>query len=189
MEGASVEAPHLDAQKGDTSPTRRDEIPWVTTPIDVGALADNFFRVSIGNPQRDASESPIPGAGREVNELDVRPQRCLYCLQLDVTMVRDPSRPPPPRPSWMVTIIKDMVLTDAPNIKDCVILGPGLAILFFGRHQEPREGLYLHEAQELAEVMTKTTTWMGQPTHQQVFPITIAEGRRAISMSHAANEH
>ena len=104
-------------------------------------------------------------------------------------MVQEPSRPPPPRPAWTVAIIKDMVLTDAPNIKDCVILGLGSAILFFGHHQEPREGLYLHEAQELAEVMTKTTTWTGQPTHQMVFPITIAEGRHAISMSHAVNEH
>ena len=104
-------------------------------------------------------------------------------------MVRQPSRPPPPRPAWTVAIIKDMVSTDAPNIKDCVILGPGSAILFFGRHQEPREGLYLHEAQELAEVMTKTTTWTGQPAHQMVFPITIAEGRRAISMARAVNEH
>ena len=81
-----------------------------------------------------------------------------------------------------------MVSTDAPNIKDCVILGPGLAILFFGHHQEPQEGLYLHEAQELAEIMMKTTTWMGQPAHQQVFPITIAEGRQVISMSRAVNE-
>ena len=38
-------------------------------------------------------------------------------------------------------------------------------------------GLYLHEVQELAKVMTKTTTWMGQPTHQMVFPVMIAEGR------------
>ena len=136
MEGTSVEAPHLDTPKGDTPPTRRDEIPRVTTPIDVGALADNFFRVSMGNPQRETSESPIPGAGRDVNELDVGPQ-CLYCLQLDVTMVQDPSREPPPWPSWTVAIIKDMVSTDAPNIKDCVILGPGSAILFFGCHQEP----------------------------------------------------
>ena len=37
--------------------------------------------------------------------------------------------------------------------------------------------LYLHEAQELAEEMMKTITWMGQPAHQQVFPITIAEGQ------------
>ena len=73
MEGASVEAPHLDAPKGDTSPAQQDEIPQVTTPIDIGALADNFFRVSIGNPQREASESPILGTCREVNELDVRP--------------------------------------------------------------------------------------------------------------------
>ena len=63
MEGTSVEAPHLDAPKGDTSPTQWDEIPRVITPIDIGALADNFFRVSIGNPRRETSESPIPGAG------------------------------------------------------------------------------------------------------------------------------
>ena len=63
MEGTSVEAPHLDAPKGDTSPTQWDEIPWVTTPIDVGALADNFFRVSMGNPQRETPESPILGTG------------------------------------------------------------------------------------------------------------------------------
>ena len=74
VEGASVEAPHLDAPKGDTSPTRWEEIPWVTTPVDVGALADNFFRVSMGNPQREILESPIPGTGQEVNKLDVGPR-------------------------------------------------------------------------------------------------------------------
>ena len=104
-------------------------------------------------------------------------------------MVQDLSRQPPPQPLWTVAIIKNMVVTDAPNIKDCVILGLGLAILFFGHHQEPQEGLYLHEAQELAEIMTNTTTWMGQPAHQQIFPITIAEGRQVISMSHAVSEH
>ena len=36
--------------------------------------------------------------------------------------------------------------------------------------------------------MTKTITWMGQPAHQQAFPITIAEGRQAISMSHTVSE-
>ena len=61
VEGTSVEAPHLDAPKGDTSPTRRDEILWVTIPIDVGALVDNFFRVSVGNPQREDIRKPHPG--------------------------------------------------------------------------------------------------------------------------------
>ena len=130
-------------------------------PIEVGGLADNLFRVSMGNPQKGASESPIPNIDCEVSELDVGLQQCLYCLQLDVMMVQDPSRQPPLLPSWTVPIIKDMVVMDAPNVKDCVILGLGSALLFFGCHQEPQEGLYLHEAQELAEVMMKTTTWMG----------------------------
>ena len=73
VEAASVEAPHLDAPKGDTSPTQWDEIPWVTTPIDVGALTNNLFRVSVGNPQRETPESPIPGAGQGVSKLDVGP--------------------------------------------------------------------------------------------------------------------
>ena len=52
-------------------------------------------------------------------------------------MVQDLSRQPPLRPSWTVTIIKDMVVTDAPNVKDCVILSLGSALLFFSHHQEP----------------------------------------------------
>ena len=70
-----------------------------------------------------------------------------------------------------------MVATDALDVKECVILSLGLAILFFGHHQEPQEGLYLHEAQELAEEMMRTTTWVGQPMHQQAFPIMIAKAQ------------
>ena len=62
IEGTSVEAPHLDAPKGDTSPTQWEEIPWVTAPIDIGSLVDNFFRVFVGSPQRGTSESPILNA-------------------------------------------------------------------------------------------------------------------------------
>ena len=176
MEGTPVDAPCLDAQREDNSLTCKDEIPWVTTPVEVGGLVDSLLRVSIRNPPRGTSDSPTTNASHEIDELDVRLHQCLYCLQLDVVMVQDPSRPPPPQHSWMVATISDMVAGDTPNIKDCIILSPGLATLFFGHHQEPQEGLYLHEAQELAEEMMKTTTWLGQPAHQQVFPITIAEG-------------
>ena len=82
----------------------------------------------------------------EVSELDMGPHQCIYCLQLDVAMVQDPSRPPPPRHTWTNATIWDMVARDAPNVKECVILGPGLAILF-SHHQEPQEGLHLHETQ------------------------------------------
>ena len=171
-----VDAPCLDAQREDNSLTWWDKIPWVTTPVDVGGLVDSLLRVSIRNPPRGPSEGPATNASHKVDELDMGLHRCHYCLQLDVVMVQDLSRPPPPWHSWMVATISDMVAGDAPNIKDCIILGPGSAILFFGHHQELCEGLYLHEAQELAEEMMKTTTWLGQPVHQQVFPITIVEG-------------
>ena len=59
-------------------------------------LADSLFRVSIGNPQRGTSEGPITNANHKANELDMGLRQCLYCLQLDVMMVQDPSRPPPP---------------------------------------------------------------------------------------------
>ena len=42
-----------------------------TTPIDIGGLADSLFRVSMGNPQRGVSESPVTNADHEVSELDV----------------------------------------------------------------------------------------------------------------------
>ena len=39
VEGTSVDAPLLDAPRKDTSPTQWEEIPWVTTPIEVGGLS------------------------------------------------------------------------------------------------------------------------------------------------------
>ena len=71
IEGTSVDAPCLDASREGTSPTRWEEIPQVTTPIDARGLVDSLFRVSMGNAQRGASESPITNADHEVSELDV----------------------------------------------------------------------------------------------------------------------
>ena len=66
-----MDAPCLDAPREGTSPTQQKEILRVTTPIDVGGLADSLFRVSMGNPQRGASESPTANVDHEVSELDV----------------------------------------------------------------------------------------------------------------------
>ena len=172
-----MDAPCLDAQREDNSLTQWDEIPQVTMSVDVGGLADSLLRVSIRNPLRGTSEGPATNVSHEVDELDVGLHRHLYCLQLDVVMVQDLSRPPPPQHLWIVATISDMIAGYAPNIKDYIILSPGSAVLVFSNHQEPCKGLYLHEAQELAEEMMNTTTWLGQPVHQQIFPITIAEGQ------------
>ena len=137
VEGTPVDAPcHITHREG-TSPTHQDDTPWVTTPIEIGGLTDSLSRVLVENPQRQTLEGPMINAGHEVNELDVGPHRCLYCLQLDVALIQDPLRPPPPQHLWTTAAIWDMVARDAPNVKECVILGPGSAMLFFGHHQEP----------------------------------------------------
>ena len=189
VEGTPVDAPHYATHGEGTSPTCQDDTPRVTTPIEVGGLADSLSRVLVEDQQRQTLEGPIVNVGHKVDELDMGPHQCFYCLQLDAAWTQDPSRSPPPQHSWTTAVIWDMVARDAPNVKECIILGSGPAILFFGQHQEPQEGLYLHEAQELAKEMTKTTTWVGQPAHQQVFPITIAEAQCTILMSHGMSEH
>ena len=190
VEGTSVEAPHLDAPKGDTSPTWWEEILRVTTPIDVGGLADNFFRVSMGNPQRETSESPIPGKSLEVNELDVGLWWCLYCLQLDMTMVWDPVKTNHLLSPHGQLLSSKIWYWQMPQI---------LKIVSFSAWAWPscssvtirslERGFTCMRPRSLAEIMMKTTTWTGQPAHQQVFPITIAEGRWVISMSHAVSKH
>ena len=79
-----------------TSPTHRDDIQWVTTPIKMGSLTDSLSRVLVENPQRQTLEGSMIFARHEVNELDVGLHRCLYCLQLDVALIQDLLRPPPP---------------------------------------------------------------------------------------------
>ena len=126
IEGTPVDPPlHANHREG-TSPTHQDDTPQVTTPIEMGSLTDSLSRVLVENPQKWTLEGPVTNTGHEVNELDVWPCQCLYCLQLDVTLTQDPSRPPPPQHLWTTAAIWDMVARDAPNVKECIILGPGL---------------------------------------------------------------
>ena len=44
VEGTLVDAPCLDAHREGNSPTQQDDILWVTTPVDIGGLADSHLR-------------------------------------------------------------------------------------------------------------------------------------------------
>ena len=69
-----MDVPCHDAHREDASPVQWDEVPWVTTPVDVGGLVDSLFRILIGNPARGISEGPITNVSHKTNELDVGPQ-------------------------------------------------------------------------------------------------------------------
>ena len=46
---------------------------------------------------------------------------------------------------------------------------------------EPREGLYLHEAQDLRTELTHQVCWVEQRATQQATPLTVAKGYRAVA--------
>ena len=89
----------------------------------------------------------------EHDDPDYRPQHRYYCIQLDVVLSDVLGRPVPLSHAWTSVVIWDMIIRDVPNVCECILLGPGSAIPFFGRRLEPHNGLYLHEAQELMEEM------------------------------------
>ena len=140
VEGSSVDAPCHATHGEGTPPTCQDDTLRVKTPIEMGGLTDCLSRVLVEDPQGRAPEGPMLGMRHKVNELDVELLQHFYCLQLDVALSQDLSRPPPPQSSWTTDTIWDMVTRDAPNVKDCVILGPGLAVLFLVAHRSPKKG-------------------------------------------------
>ena len=140
VEGTPVDAPCHIAHREGTFPTCWDDTPQVTTPIEIGGLTDSMSRVLVENPQRQTLEGPVINMAHKVNELDVGLHWHLYCLQLDVALIQDLSRPLSPQHLWTSAAIWDIVARDTPNIKEYIILGPGLAILFFGHHQDPKRG-------------------------------------------------
>ena len=96
VQGMSVDDPHHTSHGKGTPPTHWDDTLRVTTPIEIGGLMDCLSRVLVEDPQWRALEGHTLSGSHKVSELDVGLCQCLYCLQLDVALTQDPSRPPPP---------------------------------------------------------------------------------------------
>ena len=64
----------------------------------------------------------------EHDDLDHGPQHHYYCIQLDVVLLDIVGRPMPASHVWTPAVICDMIKQD-----ECIPLGLGSAILFFGR--------------------------------------------------------
>ena len=63
---------------------------------------------------------------------------------------------------------------------EAVVIGPGRAILFYGR-RSMGEGLKADEARDAAFLLTGAGTWVGKPAYLTANPMTLQEGRRAIA--------
>ena len=66
------------------------------------------------------------------------------------------------------------------GLTEAVVIGPGKAILFYGR-RSMGEGLKADEARDAAFLITGSSTWVGKPAYLTANPMTLLEGRRAIT--------
>ena len=113
------------------------------------------------------------------------PMGCLntkHCLEIRVTLTDELGGIPPPPHAWTAPSVEDMLQEARAGLTEAVVIGPGRAILFYGR-RSMGEGLKVDEARDAAFLLTGTGTWVGKLAYLTANPLTIQEGRRAIAQA------
>ena len=105
-----------------------------------------------------------------------------HCLEICVTLTEELGAVLPPSHSWMAPLVEDMLHDVRTRLTEAVVIGPGRAVLFYGRCSMG-EGLTADEATDAAFLLTRAGTWVGKPAYLTTYPMTIQEGRRAIAQA------
>ena len=103
-----------------------------------------------------------------------------YCLSIQVTLTDELGDVPPPLHAWMTPVIEDMLRETRAGLTEAVVIGPGKAILFYGR-RSLGEGLKADEARDATFLLTGAGTWVGRLAYLTANPMTLQEGKRAIA--------
>ena len=75
----------------------------------------------------------------------------------------------------MAPLVKDMLHDARTGLTEAVVIGPGRAVLFYGRHSMG-EGLTADEGRDAAFLLTGAGTWVGKSAYLTTDPMTIQEG-------------
>ena len=103
-----------------------------------------------------------------------------YCLSIQVTLTDELGDVPPPLHAWMTPVIEDMLRETRAGLTEAVVIGPGRAILFYGR-RSMGEGLKADKARDATFLLTGAGTWVGKLAYLTADPMMLQEGRRAIA--------
>ena len=103
-----------------------------------------------------------------------------YCLSIKAILTDELGDVPPPLHAWTVPVVEDMLRDIRARLTEAVVIGPGKAILFYGRHSMG-EGLMADEARDAAFLITGDGTWVGKPAYLTANPTMLPEGKRAIT--------
>ena len=88
----------------------------------------------------------------------------------------------PPSHSWMAPLMEDMLYDARTRLTEAVVIGPGRAVLFYGRCSMG-EGLTADEAIDAAFLLTGAGMWVGKLAYLATDLMTIQEGRQAIAQA------
>ena len=105
-----------------------------------------------------------------------------HCLEIHVTLTEELGAVPPASHSWMASLVEDMLCDARTRLTEAVVIGPGRAVLFYGRHSMG-EGLTADKARDIAFLLTGADMWDGKSAYLAADPMTIQEGRWAIAQA------
>ena len=80
----------------------------------------------------------------------------------------------------MAPVVEDMLQEARAGLAEAVVIGPGRAILFYGRCSMG-EGLKVDEARDTAFLLTGAGTSVGKSAYLTTNPMMLQEGKRAIT--------
>ena len=72
----------------------------------------------------------------------------------------------------MAPLMEDMLPDARTGLTKAVVIGPGRAVLFYGRHSMG-EGLTTDKARDAAFLITQAGTWVGKSAYLAADPMTI----------------
>ena len=109
-----------------------------------------------------------------------------YRLEIRVMLTEELGAIPPPSHSWTAPLVEDMLREARTRLTKAVVIGPGRAVLFYGRCSMG-EGLGADEARDATFLLTGASMWVGKLAYLTADPMTIHEGRRAIAQAVSDN--
>ena len=109
-----------------------------------------------------------------------------YCLSIQANLTDELGDVLPPLHAWMAPVVEDMLQETRAGLTEAVVIGPGRAILFYGRCSMG-EGLKVDKARDATFLLTGAGTWVGKSAYLTADPMTLQEGKRAIA--HAILDH
>ena len=86
-----------------------------------------------------------------------------HCLEIHVTLTEELGAVPPLSHSWTAPLMEDMLHDARTRLSKAVVIGPGRAVLFYGRCSMG-EGLTMDEARDAAFLLTGAVMWVNCPT-------------------------